>query len=127
MEKAIKELFDSLMLQRRKCPWARDFEGLKGQVAELESEVKELREAIENNDVENMREELGDVFWDAFFLGILAEDKGLFSLKEVFEEANVKLKRRKPWVFGNEKVSTKEEAMQRWKEIKKEEKMKNGK
>lgn len=121
METALKELVDSLLLQRKKCPWAKQ-RNLKEQAEGLESEVKELIEAINNNDAENMREELGDVFWDALFFGIIAEEKGLFSLKEAIVEAHLKLKRRKPWVFGNETVKSKEEAVKRWNEIKKREK-----
>ena len=121
METALKELVDSLLLQRKKCPWAKQ-RNLKEQAEGLESEVKELIESINNNDAENMREELGDVFWDALFFGIIAEEKGLFSLKEAIVEAHSKLKRRKPWVFGNETVKSKEEAVKRWNEIKKQEK-----
>jgi len=121
MEKALKELFDSLVLNRKTCPWAGQ-QDLDKQVKELISETKELKQAIEKNDVENMREEIGDVFWDLLFIGVIAEEKGLFTLKEALEEAHTKLKRRKPWVFGNEKVASREEAIKRWGEIKEEEK-----
>jgi NTP pyrophosphatase (non-canonical NTP hydrolase) len=117
MEKAFGELVESLLVQRKKCPWASG-RNLAEQLPELESEVRELREAVEKNDFENMKEELGDVLWDVLFLGIIAEEKGLFSLKDTIEGAHAKLKRRKPWVFGNEKVSSKEEAVKRWNEIK---------
>ena len=122
METALKELLDSLILNRKHCPWASS-QQLEKQVKELESEVQELKQAIEKNDVENLREELGDVLWDALFLGIIAEEKGLFTMKEALQEANAKLKRRKPWVFGKEKVASREEAVKRWNEIKKEEKL----
>jgi len=122
MEKAFRDFFDSLLLQRRKCPWARSRNDLSKEVLELESEVQELKQAIAKNDVENMREELGDVFWDALYTGIIAEEKGLFTLEEVFEEVHRKLRRRKPWVFGNETVSGPKEAVERWNEIKRLEK-----
>ncbi len=121
MEKAFRELFDAMVQNRRKCPWAKSRE-LKEQALELASEVEELKEAIERNDVENLREELGDVLWDALFIGVLAEEKGLFTVKEALEAANAKFKRRKPWVFGREKVKDAEHAVRRWNEIKKLEK-----
>jgi len=121
MERAMKELFESMVLNRKKCPWAKGLD-MKMQAAELETEVRELRQGIEANDTENIREELGDVFWDAVFIGVLAEEKGLFTMREMLEKANSKFKRRKPWVFGNEKVASAEAAVKRWYEIKKLEK-----
>jgi len=121
MDKAVKEFVNALILKRKKCPWAKS-RTIEAQLPELEDEVRELREAIEKNDVENMREELGDVLWDALFIGLIAEEKGLFTIKEAIEEASTKLKRRSPWVFGDEVVSSPEEVVKRWNEIKVEEK-----
>ncbi len=121
----MKELFEAMVLNRKKCPWAKG-RTMASHVIELESEVKELKEAIGEKDAEEIRGELGDVFWDAVFIGVLAEEKGLFNMKEMFEEANKKFKSRKPWVFGNEKVATAEEAIKRWNEIKAEEKKAKG-
>ncbi len=117
MEKAMKDFLDSLLIQRKKCPWAKN-RSLEQQLPELESEIQEFKQAIANNDLENMKEEYGDILWDALFIGIIAEEKGLFSIKDAIQEAHAKLKRRKPWVFGNEKVKTSEEAIKRWNEIK---------
>jgi len=121
MEEEMKELFEAMVLNRKKCPWAKGRD-MASHISELESEVQELREAIEKNDVENLREELGDVFWDVVFIGVLAEEKGLFTMREMLSEANKKFKRRKPWVFGNETVANADEAVKRWHEIKAEEK-----
>ncbi len=117
----MKDFVDSLLEKRKKCPWAKNRTFAK-HIVELESEVQELREAIEKNDIENIREELGDVLWDALFIGMIAEEKGLFTIKDSIEEAHEKLRRRSPWVFGNETVSNEEEAIKRWNEIKVEEK-----
>ncbi len=125
MEKAIKEFVDSLFEKRKKCPWAKNRTFAK-HIVELEGEVQELKEAIEKNDIENIREELGDVLWDALFIGMIAEEKGLFTIKDSIKEAHEKLKRRTPWVFGNEKVATAEEAIKRWNEIKAVEKKAKG-
>lgn len=121
MEKAMKDFLESLLIQRKKCPWAKN-RSIEQQLPELESEIQEFKQAMAKNDLENMREEYGDILWDALFIGVIAEEKGLFSIKEAIQEVHAKLKRRKPWVFGNEKVKTAEEAVKRWHEIKAEEK-----
>lgn len=125
MEKAVKLFVESLLLKRKKCPWAKKRE-IAEHMLELEGEVQELKKAVEKNDVENMREELGDVLWDTLFIGIIAEEKGLFTIREAIEEAHAKLKRRSPWVFGNETVSDSAEAIKRWNKIKNEEKSEKG-
>ena len=121
METALKEFHNSLTKFRAGCPWKKD-ESFEKLIIELEKEVVELKQATENCDVENMHEELGDVLFDALTIGVLAEEKGLFTLKEVIEEVHDKLVRRAPWVFGDETVSGKEEAIKRWDEIKRQEK-----
>jgi uncharacterized protein YabN with tetrapyrrole methylase and pyrophosphatase domain len=121
MEKSFRELFEALKISRKKCPWAKE-QTLEEHCRQLISEAKELRQAIKENNSQEIMEELGDVLWDAIFLGIIAEEKNLFSLKDSFESALKKLKRRKPWVFGKESVSSKKEAVKRWKEIKELEK-----
>lgn len=121
MDKALKEFVESLLLQRKKCPWAKS-RSIEQQLLELESEIQELKQAVAKNDLENMREEYGDILWDVLFIGIIAKEKGIFSIKEAIQEAHAKLKRRKPWVFGSETVASEEEAIKRWNEIKKQEK-----
>jgi len=121
MEKAVKEFLESLSLKRKNCPWMKG-RTIEAQLEEVESELKELRQAIEANDPENMGEEFGDVLWDLLSIGVIAEEKGFFKMKDAVEEASSKLKRRSPWVFGDEKVANAEEAVKRWNEIKAEEK-----
>lgn len=121
MEKSFKQLWEALFLNRKKCFWAKE-QDLEKQVEEVLKETQELKQAIEKNDLENLKEELGDVLMDALFVAVIAEEKGLFSFKEVLEAATEKLKRRKPWVFSQEKIVSKEEAMKKWQEIKAKEK-----
>ena len=126
MEKAFAELYNALLLNRRKCPWAKE-QSLAGHAKQLASEANELLEAVENNDIENMKEELGDVFWDALFFAIIAEEKGYFCLNDSLKEALAKLKRRKSWVFQGIKIKGKEEAVRLWNEAKAKEKQSKGK
>jgi len=73
-------------------------------------------------DYENLKEELGDLLYDLMHLVEIGVEEGLFTTKEVIEQVNAKLVRRKPWVFGDEKIETAEAAEKRWNEIKAEEK-----
>jgi uncharacterized protein YabN with tetrapyrrole methylase and pyrophosphatase domain len=117
MQKALMELVESLQKYKRQCPWGQQ-QSFEAQLAELQSEVEELKEALERNDSAEIIDEYGDVLGDVLLLGIIAEDKGFFSIKEAIEKMHAKLRRRAPWVFGKEKIATREEAIKRWNEIK---------
>ncbi len=121
MEKSFLELHKALKLYRKKCPWAKGQE-IEKQAEEIISEAVEFKEAVEKNDVENMQEELGDLIMDILLVSVIAEEKGLFTLKGALDDVYEKLKRRTPWVFGDETISSKEEAIKRWREIKEQEK-----
>ncbi|MBI2545871.1 nucleotide pyrophosphohydrolase [Candidatus Woesearchaeota archaeon] len=122
--KEFDALVDALKQSRRKCPWARE-RITKEHLEALKDEVRELEEAVLSGEKDNVREELADVIWDALFIAIIEEEQGSFTIKEMFEKATEKLKRRKPWVFGTEKVKDSEEAVRRWNEIKAQEKANN--
>ncbi len=121
--KEMQKLFDALQQSRKKCPWSKEQE-LQEHFKELEREIEEAKEALDKKDYANLKEELGDVLMDLVFISIIAEEEKLFSLQDMMESANTKLRRRKPWVFGDEKITTKQEAIKRWNEIKSEEKAK---
>ncbi len=88
---------------------------------ELQSEVNEIRQALNNNDNENLKEEFGDALWDLTFLMVIAEEQKLFEAKEVIETVLKKFNRRKPWIFNGEQLTAEEED-RRWKEAKRKEK-----
>lgn len=72
-----------------------------------------------------MCEELGDVLIQVLFHSQIAEEKGEFSVEEVAREANAKLVRRHPHVFGSAQVDDEDALFVQWEAIKAEEK-KNG-
>lgn len=121
MEKAMKELIETVGKYMGTCPWAQQ-QAFEEQIKELESEVSELKEALASRDFENAMEEYGDILLDVLMLGNIAEREKLFRMPDSAKHAEEKLKRRAPWVFGKEKVSSSEEAVKRWKEIKELEK-----
>lgn len=106
------------------CPWDKK-QTHESLIKNLREESEELVTAIENKDWENMREELGDVLLQVIFHANLAETAGKFTLSDVIDGLNQKLIRRHPHVFGGcAPAATPEEALERWKEIKRKEKQK---
>lgn len=124
MKDSFQEFYELLKLDRKNSTYSGECT-FQTRHAELLSEVAEIAEALEKNDVENLREELGDAFWDLLFLFVIAEEKGLFTAKEVIQDAIDKLKRRKPWILSGKKL-TRDEEVARWKETKRKEKLKSG-
>ena len=92
----------------------------------LIDEASELIDTIDRLDMPHMREELGDVLMQVIFHSQLAEEAGHFDLEAVAAEANDKLVRRHPHVFGDSaKLGTADDVIVKWEQIKAQEK-KNG-
>jgi len=87
-------------------------------------ESYEYVEAVETNDRQAMREELGDVLLQVYFHARMAEEHPTepFSIEDVAEEVAEKLIRRHPHVFGNVKVSSSDEVLENWEALKAAEK-----
>ena len=105
------------------CPWDRE-QTLKSARTYVLEEVCELIEAIDLEDDEHIKEELGDLFYNAVFLSKLAEKEGRCSMEEVLVALIEKLIRRHPHVFAGVSLGSSEEIVRQWEEIKKSE---NGK
>lgn len=88
----------------------------------LQEETAEFIEAVEKEDNENMVEELGDILMQVLYHTSFGERSGYFSLEEVLETVNKKLRRRHPHVFDGIKAETVEEVDALWQKIKAEEK-----
>ncbi|MBR0509229.1 MAG: nucleoside triphosphate pyrophosphohydrolase [Clostridia bacterium] len=100
------------------CPWDREqtHETLKKDLIE---ECYEVIEAINKGDPAMLREELGDVLLQVVFHADLARDENAFGFDDVCDEICKKLIVRHPHVFGDVKVSSTEEVLDNWDEIKK--------
>jgi uncharacterized protein YabN with tetrapyrrole methylase and pyrophosphatase domain len=122
-----KELFTEMMniiakLRGPKgCLWDRK-QTLESLATNILEEAKEISEAVKSQDIDNLREELGDLLMVIFMEIEIAREKGLFSYSEVLTGAIDKFVRRHPHVFGDLKVNTPEEALAAWKKMKEEEK-----
>ncbi len=99
------------------CPWDReqDHESIKNDAVE---EAYELVEAINNKDVANIREELGDLLLMVLFHSRIGEDEETFTLEEVIDGIASKLVYRHPHVFDSRKVSDSSEVLRNWDELK---------
>jgi uncharacterized protein YabN with tetrapyrrole methylase and pyrophosphatase domain len=103
------------------CPWDRK-QTIASMLEYVDNEVSEVREAIENGDHENLKEELGDVLFQIVMISQIAKEKGYFELDEVVEGIYKKIRSRHTWVFGKDKARTPEEALKMWKKNKEQEK-----
>lgn len=103
------------------CPWDKKqtHASLKKYLIE---EAYELIEAINEDDIDHMIEELGDVFLQVLLHAQIGEDEGYFSMEDVIEGLSKKMIRRHPHVFGNATAENEEEVLENWQDIKKREK-----
>ncbi len=111
------EIISTLRHPETGCPWDRE-QRLSDLIKPLRSEVEELAKALENNDREHIREELGDVFFNVCQIMAVAEEDGLFNPNEPVEEVLAKMIRRHPHVFGEEKARDAEHAAEIYKQAK---------
>jgi tetrapyrrole methylase family protein/MazG family protein len=103
------------------CPWDRKqtTESLKPFLIE---ECYEVIDALDEGSPEKIREELGDLLFQIVFHARIAEEQGQFSLQDVISANLEKMIRRHPHVFGDARLSTDQEVLSNWEEIKKKEK-----
>src|SRR3990167_8410368 len=87
------------------CPWDQE-QTIDSLAPYLIEEAKEVLQAVENKDVNNLIEELGDLLYLIIFLSKVGEKEGKISLIDVMEGVNEKMVRRKPHIFGDAKVTT---------------------
>ncbi len=103
------------------CPWDRQ-QTHRSLARHLLEEAHEVLEAIDADDRERLREELGDLLLQVVFHAQMAADDGAFDVDDVAEHIVRKLIRRHPHVFGEVEVSGAEEVLANWERIKAEEK-----
>jgi MazG family protein len=104
------------------CPWDREqtLETLRPYLLE---ETYEVLDAIDRQDWPHLAEELGDLQLQIVFQSQIASEKGLFTIDQVLDHIHDKLIRRHPHVFGEESLRTAGEVVDRWDQLKKEEKL----
>lgn len=108
------------------CPWDRE-QTLESIMPFMIEEAHEVYESVLDNNMGDLREELGDLLLQVVFLSQIAKEDGHFSIEDVAAAISEKLIRRHPHVFGEGKSSiSSDETLKNWEAIKKGEK-KDGK
>ncbi|MBS4024402.1 MAG: nucleoside triphosphate pyrophosphohydrolase [Clostridia bacterium] len=102
------------------CPWDREqtHSSLKKYLIE---EAYEVIEAIEEKNMYNLCDELGDLLLQIVFHAQIAKEKKHFNINDVVEAITTKMVRRHPHVFGQGMVQSSDEVLKNWEQIKKEE------
>lgn len=103
------------------CLWDReqDHKSIRRNFIE---ETYEVVEAIDQDDLEHMKEELGDVLLQVVFHTEMEREKGNFDMNDVADGICKKLIYRHPHIFGDVKVSSSDEVLQNWDALKRVEK-----
>lgn len=95
------------------CPWDRE-QTLGSVRAYLLEEAHEVAAAIDRGDSDELCGELGDLLFQAAFIGRLAAEAGSFQLADAVARAAAKMIERHPHVFGEESLATSEEVRAAW-------------
>jgi XTP/dITP diphosphohydrolase len=114
---AFERLLEIMDILREKCPWDKKqtFQSLRQLTIE---EIYELSDAILQEDVQEMKKELGDVFLHLVFYAKIASETNQFSLDEVLNSICDKLIHRHPHIYGNVHVEDENEVKQNWEKLK---------
>jgi MazG family protein len=120
--KALDRLMDIIDTLRGPggCPWDME-QDHKSIMKCLIEETYELADAIEKDNADDLKEELGDVFMQVVFHSAIAKENNVFTLDEVVNDLCDKLIYRHPHVFGDVKVNDAEEVLKNWERLKRKE------
>lgn len=124
-----KKSFESLILLAEKlrsdtgCPWDLA-QTISSMLKCLEDETHEVRQAIENGDHENLKEELGDLLFQIVMITQIARENKYFDFDRVIAGVHKKIVSRHTWVFGKDKAKTPQEAILMWQKNKQKERNK---
>lgn len=102
---------------RAKCPWdmKQTMESLRHLTIE---EVYELGDAILDNNIEEVKKELGDIFLHLVFYSKIASEKGAFDIADSLNFICDKLIQRHPHIYGDVQVADEEEVKANWEKLK---------
>ena len=121
-ETAIRRLIDIIKILRSAdgCLWDQEqtHESLK--VCMIE-EAYEVCDAIDKEDLDSLKDELGDVLLQVVFHSDIEQDYGNFSFKDVANKVSEKMVRRHPHVFFDESAKSVDKALEKWENVKRRE------
>ncbi|MFB1013223.1 MAG: MazG family protein [Pseudoalteromonas distincta] len=102
---------------REQCPWDKKQTNETLRHLTIE-ETYELSDAILNNDSEEIKKELGDLFLHLVFYSKLGDEKGQFDVSDVLHSVCDKLVYRHPHIYADVEVKDEEEVKQNWEQLK---------
>ena len=117
---AFERLCKVVSLLRNLCPWDREQTHQSLRKCMIE-EAYEAVDAIDREDFDNLREELGDVLLQAVFHGELASEKNRFDIVDVINQECEKMIRRHPHIFSEEQAKTVDKVLEKWENVKSKE------
>jgi nucleoside triphosphate diphosphatase len=99
------------------CPWdiEQDFRSIAPYTIE---EAHEVADAIERGDLDDLKDELGDLLFQVVFHARMAEEQGAFDFGDVVASVSDKLERRHPHVFGDADIADAHAQTVNWEQIK---------
>lgn len=114
---ALQRVMDTLDILRVKCPWdaKQTNESLSSNTIE---ETFELVQALHDDNVPDIKKELGDVLLHILFYSKIADEKQQFDIADVADALNEKLIFRHPHVFGTVKADDAHQVEINWEQIK---------
>ena len=114
---AFSQLLDIMDDLREKCPWdqKQTLQSLRHLTLE---EVYELSDALLDEDMQEIKKELGDVLLHLIFYAKIGSEKGSFDIADVINSLNEKLIFRHPHIYGDVEVKDEEEVKQNWEKLK---------
>lgn len=115
--KAFGRLLKIMDELREQCPWDKKqtLESLRHLTIE---ETYELADAILENNLDELKGEIGDIMLHMVFYAKIADEQGAFDIEDVLNFLCEKLIRRHPHIYGDTKVENEEQVKANWEKIK---------
>ncbi len=115
--KAFNRLLDIMDDLREKCPWDKKqtLESLRHLTIE---EVYEVGDAILDNDLDELKKELGDVLLHIVFYAKIGSEKKAFDIADIANTISDKLIDRHPHIYGDVSVENEEDVKRNWEQLK---------
>ena len=115
--KAFERLLNIMDELREKCPWdqKQTIQSLRYLTIE---ELYELSDAIIDNDMQEVKKELGDILLHIVFYSRIASEKNYFGIEDVINSICEKLIHRHPHIYGDTKVSNEYDVKKNWEKLK---------
>jgi MazG family protein len=125
LARALVELQALAERLRRDCSWDRT-QTARTIVPHTVEEAYEVADAALAGDDAKLLDEIGDLLFQAYFLSLLLEERGVGDLAEAAERIHAKLVRRHPHVFADAELASAGDVKRRWEELKTEQEERKG-